>query len=98
MKRIILALLTLPLFAILAASGTVAAADPIVSILTDFPGGNLRVISNDGTTVEVSPDLRGGRDWFYWCFEATASKPGKVNFRFPEKVAGFHRGAARRTD
>jgi len=93
MKRITLPLLALPLFVVVAATGAVAAADPIVSILTDFPGGNLRVISNDGTTVEVAPDLRGGRDWFYWCFEATASKPGTVTFRFPEKVAGFHRGA-----
>ncbi|TWU06217.1 M14 family zinc carboxypeptidase [Stieleria varia] len=93
MKTNTLTLLTLPLFAIIAVPGVVAAADPIVSFSTDFPGGNLRVISNDGATADVAPDLRGGRDWFYWCFQATALRPGKVTFRFPEKVAGFLRGA-----
>lgn len=63
-----------------------------VTINSDFPGGNVKVTANDGETVEVEPDLRGDRPWFYWYFEATATKPGRVTFQFPEKVAGFTNG------
>jgi len=64
-----------------------------VLMSTDFPGGNAKVTGNEGDSVQVAPDLRGGRPWFYWCFEATSKKPGRVNFVFPEKVAGFKNGA-----
>ena len=64
-----------------------------VTINTAFPGGNARVTDNTGNSVHVEPDLRGGAPWFYWCFEATSTKPGKVTFVFPEKVAGFKNGA-----
>lgn len=70
----------------------VAMADPSVRINADFPGGNVRVTANNGTTVQVEPDLRGDRPWFYWLFEATAEKPGEVTFVFPEEVAGFKNG------
>ena len=69
------------------------AAEPVVSISTDIPGGNVTVVSNEGETVQLSPDLRGGRDWFYWCFAATAERKGDVRFVFPERVAGFRLGA-----
>ena len=49
--------------------------------------------SVDGERVDVAPDLRGDRPWFYWYFEAKAAKPGRVRFVFPEKVAGFANGA-----
>jgi hypothetical protein len=58
------------------------AADVTVSIRTDFPGGNVTVLKNDGPTVELAPDLRGGMPWFYWHFEAQASRPGRVTFAF----------------
>ncbi len=64
-----------------------------VAITSDFPGGNVKVTRNQGSRVHVEPDLRGGRPWFYWCFEATAEKPGRVDFTFPAKVAGFSNGA-----
>lgn len=70
-----------------------SAADNIVTIRTDFPGGNVLVTDNAGDVVQVSPDLRGGRPWFYWCFEATAVQTGGVTFAFPEKVGGFEHGA-----
>lgn len=69
------------------------AAEESVTISTSFPGGNLEVKDNTENVVQVAPDLRGGRPWFYWCFEATASHAGRVKFVFPEKVAGFERGA-----
>ena len=64
-----------------------------VTIATTFPGGNAREERNEGDTVHLSPDLRGDNPWFYWYFEATAVRPGRVRFVFPEKVAGFVNGA-----
>jgi len=64
-----------------------------VTISTAFPGGNAKVTANAGNSVHVEPDLRGDSPWFYWCFEATSTKPGLVTFVFPEKVGGFKNGA-----
>jgi hypothetical protein len=69
------------------------AAGNVVTVGTDFPGGNAKVSAQTESSVHMEPDLRGGRPWFYWCFEATTTKPGKVSFVFPEKVAGFKDGA-----
>ena len=91
MKSLILTVLTA--FLVAASLSISTADDRSVSMSTDFAGGNLKVIENDGTTIQVAPDLRGGRDWFYWYFEATALRPGTVTFQFPERVAGFRRGA-----
>jgi hypothetical protein len=63
-----------------------------VAIESDFAGGNVKVSVNTEGQVHVEPDLRGDRPWFYWCFEATATRAGRVNFTFPEKVAGFTDG------
>ncbi|MDP6720880.1 MAG: M14 family zinc carboxypeptidase, partial [Pirellulaceae bacterium] len=91
--------LTLTVIAVLAMATTAShvqaetASEGAVTINTAFPGGNVSVISNTEGSVHVEPDLRGGRPWFYWCFEATSTKPGKVTFVFPEKVVGFKNGA-----
>jgi hypothetical protein len=70
------------------------AAEPgAVNIHSEFPGGNVAVLKNEGGTVHVAPDLRGDRPWFYWYFEAKALKAGRVDFVFPEKVIGFKNGA-----
>ena len=55
-----------------------------VRISTDFPGGNVLVVSNASDGVVLTPDLRGGRPWFYWYFEATPLQPGPVTFHFTE--------------
>jgi Zinc carboxypeptidase len=65
----------------------------VVTIATTFPGGNASEERNEGNSVHLSPDLRGDNPWFYWYFEATAVQPGRVQFVFPEKVAGFKNGA-----
>ena len=67
--------------------------DGAVTIRSDFPGGNVAVVKNEGSSAHVEPDLRGDKPWFYWCFEAKALKAGRVRFVFPEKVAGFKNGA-----
>jgi len=73
--------------------GMALGAGPTVAIRTDFPGGNVVVVKAEPGAVQLAPDLRGGMPWFYWYFEATADRPGRVNFIFPEKVAGFVNGA-----
>ena len=85
----VLAMATTPSY-VKAENNPISAA---VTINTAFPGGNVKVTANADNSVHLEPDLRGGRPWFYWCFEATSKKPGKVNFVFPEKVAGFKNGA-----
>ncbi|MFT5092746.1 MAG: hypothetical protein ACI93T_001567 [Porticoccaceae bacterium] len=70
-----------------------AADSDAVVIDAEFPGGNVAVTKNEDGTVHVAPDLRGDNPWFYWYFEAKASRPGRVDFVFPEKVVGFKNGA-----
>jgi hypothetical protein len=64
-----------------------------VTINTAFPGGNAKVTHNQEGIVRVAPDLRGDNPWFYWYFEATSTKPGRISFAFPKKVIGFLNGA-----
>jgi len=82
--------------ALIIAATALSAADhpqPAVKISTTFPGGNVLVERNEGDSVQIAPDPRGDSPWFYWYFEATATKPGRVNFVLPEKVVGFKNGA-----
>lgn len=54
-----------------------------IRIRADFPGGNVLVKRIDGSTVHMAPDLRGGRQWFYWNFASEIEQPGRVTFVFP---------------
>lgn len=56
-----------------------------ISIRTDFPGGNGIIDKIDGDVVTLKPDLRGGRDWFYWSFECQTNSSRKLKFVLPEK-------------
>jgi len=70
------------------------AAEIKVTIRADFPGGNVLVKRNEGATLHLAPDLRGGRPWFYWHFEAQASQPGRVTFVFADPPQVGARGPA----
>ena len=65
-----------------------------VSVTADFPGGNIVVVHNAGSEVELAPDLRGGPNWFYWHFEAQAQQPGRVTFSFARPPMLTVRGPA----
>lgn len=56
-----------------------------VSIKADFPGGNVIVEKLEGDVVTLKPDLRGGRDWFYWSFECRTKTRRKLRFVLPDK-------------
>jgi len=81
-----------------ALSCSTVAADISVTIRSDFPGGNVTVLKNEGSRVQITPDLRGSQPWFYWHFEATASQPGRVTFTFPAAQRVGVRGPAYSTD
>lgn len=70
------------------------AAEPTVSIRSDFPGGNAVVVRSVGPSVELAPDLRGGMPWFYWYFEAQASRPLRATFTFASQPMIGVRGPA----
>lgn len=65
-----------------------------VTISADHAGGNVIELENDGSTIRLKPDLRGGRDWFYWNFDAAAAEPGEVEFVFEGKLRIGVRGPA----
>lgn len=97
-SEIIIRRITLATIAVLAMSTVSSGQDAnektnAVTINTSFPGGNAKVTAMSDNVVHLEPDLRGGRPWFYWYFEAKSTQPGKVTFVFPEKVAGFTSGA-----
>ncbi|WP_425614387.1 hypothetical protein NA78x_004254 [Anatilimnocola sp. NA78] len=81
-----------------ALSCSALAAEIVVTIRSDFAGGNVRVLKNEGAQVQIEPDLRGGKPWFYWHLEATASQPGRVTFTFPAAQRVGVRGPAYSTD
>ena len=70
---------------LLAASFGLNAADGTVSLSTAYPGGNLQIIKQEPGQVEINADLRDSAEWFYWNFDAEATREGTVRFVFPEK-------------
>ena len=55
-----------------------------VELSWDYPGGNLKFRGFKDGVAQVAPDLRDTNfAWFYWNFEAVATKAGKVKFAFP---------------
>lgn len=51
-----------------------------LTINTDYSGGNILIESVEGNTITYWPDLKGGRDWFYWNFEITSDKDMEFHF------------------
>lgn len=68
-----------------ASSRTATKSEDEITIKTDFPGGNGIVEKIDGDVVTLKPDLRGGRDWFYWSIECRTNSSRKLKFVLPDK-------------
>ena len=61
------------------------AADGLVTLSCNYPGGNVKIVKIQPGCAEIAPDLRDNRlDWFYWNFDAVATQPGTVHFCFPK--------------
>ena len=71
--------------------------DPVPSVSSAFPGGNVLVLCADGATVRLAPDLRDteGR-WFYWRFRAVFPAAGTWRFVFDGPSVGTRGPAVRR--
>lgn len=53
------------------------------SIDTNFPGGNIKVESQDGDVVHLASDLRDTTTaWFYWYFRVTGAQGRTITFVF----------------
>ena len=51
-----------------------------LTINTDYKGANFKFVSIEGDTVTFEPDLRGGKNWFYWSFEISSDKERDLKF------------------
>ena len=66
-----------------------------MKITSDFPGGNIRVISANGFDIVIDNELRDtSRDWFYWCFKAVFPAAGTYHFHFDSPWRVGSRGPA----
>ena len=64
----------------------------------DFPGGNIDILSVEGDTVRVKPQMRDTRgNWFYWAFRVCGAQGRCVTFDFsPYDFIGYHGPAVSR--
>ena len=54
-----------------------------MNITAAYPGGNIRVLSIEGDTVHLAPELRDtSTDWFYWSFRAEGAQGRTITFDF----------------
>ena len=54
-----------------------------MNITASYPGGNIRVLSVEGDTVKLAPDLRTTtEDWFYWSFRVDGAAGQTLKFDF----------------
>ncbi len=54
-----------------------------MNINTQYPGGNLKVLSVDNDVVHIAPDLRDTSiDWFYWSFCVEGAQGKTIRFDF----------------
>ena len=51
-----------------------------ITINTDYEGANMKFVSIEGNTLTFEPDLKGGRNWFYWSFEISSTKTRDLTF------------------
>ena len=59
-------------------------------ITADFPGGNIRLLSCEGDTVRLTPDLRDTQgDWFYWAFRVEGAQGRTLTFTFGQNIVGY---------
>ncbi|HCE43308.1 MAG TPA: hypothetical protein DET40_07150 [Lentisphaeria bacterium] len=65
-----------------------------IKISSDYPGGNVIVQKSEPGKAEIAPDLRGGKPWFYWNFEAEVIQPGRVDFILPGTLMMVAKGPA----
>ena len=63
-----------------------------MKITSDFIGGNIKLVKQEGDTVYLLPDLRDTAEfWFYFCFKVEDAKGKTLTFDFCDKnVIGYY--------
>ena len=65
-----------------------------MKIHSDFEGGNIKFLGQEGDTVLLQNDLRDTiGDWFYWAFCVEGAEGQSLTFSFDKNWVGYH-GAA----
>jgi len=69
-----------------------------MKITTDFPGGNIDILSIENDLIKLKPDFRDTvGDWFYWAFRVTGASRRTLTFDFsPYNYVGCHGPAVSR--
>ena len=65
---------------------SLAAGQDDVLITSDFPGGNIELLSMDQDTIRLKPDnsyIKG--EWFYWYFKASNIAGKKITFKLEQE-------------
>lgn len=71
----------------------------MLSIDSNFPGGNIKVFESRGDAFNVAPDLRDTNcSWFYWAFRVRGAAGRTLAFRFVSDNPVGVRGPAISTD
>ena len=72
---------------------------PSFQIDTDFPGGNIQVVSINDNIIQLRQDLRDTEGhWFYWSFRVRGAAGRTLNFEFTNGSVISSRGPAVSTD
>lgn len=77
------------------------AASPSFQIEADYPGGNVRLLRQEGDSFTLAPDLRdtqSGQWWFYFNFRLRGPADQPVTIRFLDRNPIGVRGPARSVD
>ena len=67
-----------------------------MEFLTDFCGGNARILGVDGDRVHFANEIRDTMgDWFYWAFAVKGAAGRTITFDCspPDSIASANRGA-----
>lgn len=65
--------------------------DGALRIFADHPGGNGRVLRQDGRTVRLAQEAKGSGHWFYWNIRIERPAAGTYRFEFTDgEVIGPH--------
>ena len=70
-----------------------------MQIISDFEGGNIRLLSIEQNTVNLEQELNGTAGWwFYWFFKVQNAKAGEYTFKFHNKTVVCPNGPATSSD
>ncbi|MBQ9691898.1 MAG: hypothetical protein IJV70_01925 [Clostridia bacterium] len=68
-----------------------------MKIHSDFEGGNIKVLGQDGNTVFLQNDMRDSTgDWFYWAFCVEGAEGQSLTFSFDKNWVGYYGAAVSR--